>query len=119
MVDDGVNGLLLPVKDAPALAQAMMHMIEAPALRERMGKAGREKVEREFDEQIVLEKILKVYMRSLVRSGASAAVPPTKIAREATWAKPQRAYVVMTADRAWVNTCCCIARQWWETAPAE
>lgn len=60
VVDEGVNGLLVPVKDAPALAQAIVRMIEDPAMRERMGKAGREKMEREFDERIVLEKILKV-----------------------------------------------------------
>ena len=61
VVDDEVNGLLVPVKNAGALAQAMMRMIEHPEMRNRMGKAGREKVLREFDERVVLEKILKIY----------------------------------------------------------
>ena len=61
VVEEGVNGLLVPVKDARALAQAMVRLINEPALRERMGKAGRHKVEREFAEGLVLEKILQAY----------------------------------------------------------
>jgi glycosyltransferase involved in cell wall biosynthesis len=61
VVDNNVNGLLVPVKDAEALAQAMMRMIGEPKMRQRMGKTGREKVLREFDERVVIEKILKIY----------------------------------------------------------
>jgi glycosyltransferase involved in cell wall biosynthesis len=61
VVDDGVNGLLVPVGDAKALAQAMIRLIEHPAMRLRMGQAGRKKVEQEFDERLVLEKILRAY----------------------------------------------------------
>ncbi len=61
VVDDGINGLLVPVKDAPGLAGAMERMINNPEMRKRMGKAGRKKVEREFDEKIVIQKILKIY----------------------------------------------------------
>jgi glycosyltransferase involved in cell wall biosynthesis len=61
VVEEGINGLLVPVKNAPALAHAMVRMLSDPTMRERMGKAGREKMEREFDEQIVLDKILKTY----------------------------------------------------------
>ena len=61
VVDDEINGLLVPVKDAPALARAMERMINNPEMRKSMGKAGRKKVEREFDEKIVIKKILKTY----------------------------------------------------------
>jgi glycosyltransferase involved in cell wall biosynthesis len=61
VVDNGVTGLLVCVKDAEALARAMVHLLHNPALRERMGKAGREKMQREFDERIVVEKTLQVY----------------------------------------------------------
>jgi glycosyltransferase involved in cell wall biosynthesis len=60
-VEEGVNGLLVPVKDAQALARAMVCMIGDPAMRERMGKASRAKVEQEFDERVVLEEILAAY----------------------------------------------------------
>jgi glycosyltransferase involved in cell wall biosynthesis len=66
VVDDGVNGLLVPVRDANALAQAMRYMIAFPAVRERMGKAGREKMEREFDERFVLEKTLQLYTQEVL-----------------------------------------------------
>jgi len=61
VVEDGVNGLRVPVYGVKALAQAMRSMIEFPDVRERMGKAGREKMEREFDERLVLEKTLQLY----------------------------------------------------------
>ncbi|MFH1883309.1 MAG: glycosyltransferase, partial [Planctomycetota bacterium] len=50
VVDDEMNGLLVPVKDASALAGAMERMINDPEMRKRMGKAGRKKIEHEFDE---------------------------------------------------------------------
>jgi glycosyltransferase involved in cell wall biosynthesis len=63
VVDDGVTGLLVPVKDAEALARAMMHLLHNPAMRAQMGKAGQTKMEREFDERIVVEKTLQVYQQ--------------------------------------------------------
>ncbi len=60
-VEHGHTGLLVPVKDSVALADAMKKMIKHPELRLRMGREGRRKVEREFDERIVLKKILEVY----------------------------------------------------------
>jgi glycosyltransferase involved in cell wall biosynthesis len=74
VVEDRINGLLVPVQDAPALAQAMLRMIEYPAMREWMGRAGRKKVEQEFDEQIVLEKIVHVYEQELPVQPAAAGV---------------------------------------------
>jgi len=44
----------------------MVHMLNDPAMRERMGKAGREKMEREFDEHIVFDKILKTYTEDVL-----------------------------------------------------
>jgi glycosyltransferase involved in cell wall biosynthesis len=63
VVDDGINGFLVPVKDSKALAEAMIRLIQDPALRERMGKAGRAKIEQEFDEQIVIQKVMDAYVQ--------------------------------------------------------
>jgi glycosyltransferase involved in cell wall biosynthesis len=60
-VDHGVNGLLVPVRDAQALAEAMTWMINNPEKRVHMGQAGRRKVSEEFDEKLVLDKTLEVY----------------------------------------------------------
>lgn len=57
LVEDGVNGLLVPEKNAEALAQAIGKLLRAPALAERIGLAGRAKVEEEFDALRNVEKI--------------------------------------------------------------
>lgn len=59
-VDDSINGYLCNVKDAEDLADKMIRIIELPdAQRAAMGKAGREKVERQFDEQLVIQSYLR------------------------------------------------------------
>lgn len=59
VVDDGVNGLLCRPKDAADLADKMARMIAMPhSERVAMGLRGRLKVEREFDEKIVIDKYL-------------------------------------------------------------
>ena len=63
VVDDGVNGFLVPVKDSEALAQKLRILIEDKALRNRMGKAAREKAEREFSMENVIENHLEIYSR--------------------------------------------------------
>lgn len=63
VVDDGVNGFLVPVKDSEALAQKLRILIEDKALRVRMGRAAREKAEREFSIDDVIKKHLDIYSR--------------------------------------------------------
>lgn len=48
-VEDGVNGFLVPVRDAAALAAAMLRFIENPALIESMGRESRRLAEERFD----------------------------------------------------------------------
>jgi glycosyltransferase involved in cell wall biosynthesis len=61
VVEHGVTGLLVPCRDAVALADAIHFMLRNADLRSKMGAAGRDKVLREFDERIVLGKTLQVY----------------------------------------------------------
>jgi glycosyltransferase involved in cell wall biosynthesis len=49
LVTDGQNGKLFPAGDATALADALGELAADPALRERLGRAGRTTVLREFD----------------------------------------------------------------------
>lgn len=49
IVENGVTGILVPQRDSAALAEAMERLGRAPELRRQMGKAGREKVLREYD----------------------------------------------------------------------
>jgi glycosyltransferase involved in cell wall biosynthesis len=48
-VEDGVHGLLVPQRDAAALAAALERLLGDRALRESMGAAGRRRVEERFD----------------------------------------------------------------------
>jgi len=61
LVEDGKSGLLVPARDATALAAAIASLIDAPGLRERLGKQGREKVQREFDVQRNVFHLLEVF----------------------------------------------------------
>ena len=49
LVEDGTTGLLVPPRDSSALASALRRLHDDPALRERLARAGRGMVEREFD----------------------------------------------------------------------
>ena len=58
VVDDGVNGFLIPVRNSEALAEKLRILIENKELRVKMGKASRDKAEREF----ALEKVVKTHL---------------------------------------------------------
>ena len=65
VVDDGVNGVLVPVRDSRALADAIAALARDASLRQRMGRAAVEKAKREFDQQRVIDITLAVYDRLL------------------------------------------------------
>jgi len=60
---NGVNGLLVPVRDAAALAEAILRLLNDPELRARMGREGRRIVEQEFSLEIVIRRTLALYDR--------------------------------------------------------
>lgn len=61
VVTHDVDGLLVPARDAPALARAIARLQDNPALARRLGLAAREKALAEFDEFIVISRTLAVY----------------------------------------------------------
>jgi glycosyltransferase involved in cell wall biosynthesis len=61
IVKDGENGILVPVNDPGALADALERLAEDPALRQKMGLAGRKLVEEQFTDTSVNERTLAVY----------------------------------------------------------
>lgn len=60
-VDDGVNGFLIAPKEVEPLAEKLRLLIEDAALRQKMGKASREKAEKDFSLDIVIERHLNIY----------------------------------------------------------
>ncbi|MFG0806995.1 glycosyltransferase family 4 protein [Pseudomonas fluvialis] len=67
-ITPGVTGLLVPVKNAEALADAIQLLVEDPALRQRMGEAGRKLAETEFTIEHVVEQHMRIYRESLVHA---------------------------------------------------
>ncbi len=61
VVEPGVNGLLVPVRDPAALAQALEKLATDPDLRARMGEAGRAKALAEFDGTALARQIASRY----------------------------------------------------------
>jgi len=61
IVHHGENGLLVPVRDASGLADAMHKLLLDAELRRRMGRAGRSMVEQHFSEQCVADQTLRLY----------------------------------------------------------
>lgn len=60
VVDDGINGYLCKPKNSSDLAEKMLRILAmSHNEKEVMGLRGREKVEREFDEKIVIRKYLE------------------------------------------------------------
>lgn len=60
-IEDGVTGVLVPPRDAGALATAINALLGDRAKCESMGKAGRERAERLFDVRTVVKEHLKIY----------------------------------------------------------
>jgi len=67
VVQDGVTGLLVPLRNITSLAAAIERLVNDVGLRGKMGRAGFEKARREFDENKVVEIVLDEYYRSLHR----------------------------------------------------
>ena len=61
LVENGVNGMLVPPRDWQALAEAMRRFVEQPALVEQFGRASRRITEESFD-VVYVNKMLFQYM---------------------------------------------------------
>lgn len=59
----GVTGLEVPLRDVPALAHALETLSHDPALRLRMGEAGRQRVLERFTQAAMAEKHIELYER--------------------------------------------------------
>lgn len=62
---DGVTGLTVPPKDPPALAQAINKLLDDADLRKRYADAARERVEKEFSQDLMIARMLDTYREVL------------------------------------------------------
>jgi glycosyltransferase involved in cell wall biosynthesis len=61
VVEHGVNGVLVPIREAAPLAEAIETLVRDRGLREAYGRAGREKAERLWSLDAVIDAHLAVY----------------------------------------------------------
>lgn len=61
LVVDGETGVLVPPGDSAALARAITRLVSDPALRDRLGHAGRQRAEREFSLERFEREHLELY----------------------------------------------------------
>lgn len=73
MIDDGVHGLLVEPGDPEGLAGSIGELLRDPVRRERVGQAARERRRTEFDVDIMVKRIERLYLDLLAaKRGARA-----------------------------------------------
>jgi glycosyltransferase involved in cell wall biosynthesis len=65
IVEDGATGLLVPPGDTGRLAETLLALLRDPGRRRMMGEAGRERVRKNFDVRVVIERLESLYHRLL------------------------------------------------------
>ena len=55
------TGIVVPPKNPQTLAEAINTLLDNPALREKYGSYAKKRVEREFREEVMAEKVAGIY----------------------------------------------------------
>lgn len=69
IIQDGINGILVPSDDADALANSILDLMEDKDKRERLANAGRETAKKKFSIESNIEKTREVYLSVLAGRG--------------------------------------------------
>ncbi len=94
---DGVDGLIVPVGDAAALAGAMTTLVRGPALARRYGEAARVRLREAFSVAGFLGRFTKVYGEMTGAAPPSCGVRLWRAARSNGWQIRSRAYAGLLA----------------------
>jgi glycosyltransferase involved in cell wall biosynthesis len=70
VVEHGETGVLLPPRDADALAAALIRLCEDPGERRRMGSNGYQRVRRLFSADRMVDETIAVYREALAAKGS-------------------------------------------------
>ena len=71
IVHSGENGLLVPPKDAAALAEALMHLLDRPDARDQLGLAARRTIQDVFDSRHNTTVLAGLFDQQLTRTASS------------------------------------------------
>jgi glycosyltransferase involved in cell wall biosynthesis len=78
LVVDGETGLLVPPRDAAALAAALTRLLEAPDLGEQLGRHGRERALANHAAEHVLTRLLSLYRKMPLNAAARVETAPAE-----------------------------------------
>jgi len=71
LVVDGESGILVPPRDPAALAAALRRLLKDRSLRERLARAGQERVAEGFSSEVRLDRIEALYAKLVAEAGRS------------------------------------------------
>jgi glycosyltransferase involved in cell wall biosynthesis len=69
IIEDGKNGLIIPPKDAKALQEKMLRLVEDEHLYKHLASNSREMITSRYEQKLVWEALLVEYKQLLVNSG--------------------------------------------------
>jgi glycosyltransferase involved in cell wall biosynthesis len=78
IVADGVNGYLVPVGDAPALATGMLRLLDDPARAGAMGARGRAMIAADWSLERMVDRYATLYLRCHADKPARREQPPRR-----------------------------------------
>ncbi len=62
LIRNGIDGMLVAASDIDGLTEALARLMDDPALRERLGKSGRERVLEHYDLRRNVEKLAAIFV---------------------------------------------------------
>jgi glycosyltransferase involved in cell wall biosynthesis len=62
-VVNGETGLIIPPQDSDSLVEALGKLLSNPELRKAYGEVGRKRIEKEYDEDLVFERLANFYQK--------------------------------------------------------
>ncbi len=65
LVEDGISGFLTPERDVEAIAEKLKYLIDHPEVWPQMGRAGRTRVEQNYDVNKLNDELIEIYQRLL------------------------------------------------------
>ncbi len=65
LIEDGISGFLVPERDVDAIAEKLSYLIEHPQVWTEMGRAGRARVEADYDMNKLNDELVEIYQQLL------------------------------------------------------